>query len=68
MRFIKNKDKHGGWRRTQETVRKTEYSGSNGCYKGVTSEKTVATVTAEKRHKYEINWERRSYILSLIHI
>ena len=56
------KDKHGGWRRTQETVRKTEYSGSNGGYKGVTSEKTVATVTAEKRNMYEINRERRSYI------
>ena len=24
------KDKHGGWWRTQETVRTTEYSGSNG--------------------------------------
>ena len=35
-------------RQEQETVRKTEYSGSNGGYKGVTSEKTVATVTAER--------------------
>ena len=36
-------DKHGGWRRTQETARKTEYSGSNGGYKGVVSEKTETT-------------------------
>ena len=39
------KDKHGGWWGTQETVRKTEYSGSNGGYKGMASEKTVTTVT-----------------------
>ena len=49
------KDKHGGWR-------KTEYSGGNGGYKGVTSEKTVATVTEDKINKYETNRERRSYL------
>ena len=38
------KDKHGGWR-------KTEYSGSNGGYKGVASEKTVTTATAPKIKK-----------------
>ena len=37
------KGKHGGWRRTQETVRKPEYSRSDGGYKGVASEKTVTT-------------------------
>ena len=56
------KDKHGGRWRTQETVRKTEYSGSNGGYKGVASEKTVTTATAPKTEKYEINRGRRSYI------
>ena len=56
------KDKHGGWRKTQETVRKTEYSRKDGGYKGVASEKAVATVTAEKINKYETNRERRSYI------
>ena len=33
------KDKHGGWR-------KTEYSGGNGGYKGVATEKTVATAVS----------------------
>ena len=56
------KDKHGGWRRTQETVRKPEYSGSNGGYKGVASEKTVTTATAQKTKKYEINRGRRNYV------
>ena len=56
------KDKHGGWRKTQETVRKTEYSGSNGGYKGVASEKTVTTATAQKTNKGEINRGRRNYI------
>ena len=53
-------DEYGGWWRTQGMVRKTEYSGSNGGYKGVASEKTVAT--AQKTKKYEINRGRRSYI------
>ena len=56
------KDKYGGWRGTQETVRKTEYSGSNGGYKGVASEKTVTTATAQKRNKYEFNRGRRNYV------
>ena len=49
------KDKHGG-------CRKAEYSEGNGGYRGVASERTVATVTAEKRQKYETNRERRGYI------
>ena len=40
------KDKQGGWWRTQEPVRKTEYSRSNGGYKGVASGKTVTTATS----------------------
>ena len=32
------------------------------CLLYTSSEKTVATVTAEKRNKYETNRERRSYI------
>ena len=56
------RDKHGGWRRTQETVRKPEYSGSDGGYKGVAREKTVTTAAAQKTKKYEINRGRRNYV------
>ena len=54
--------KHGSRRRTQETVRKPEYFGSNGGYKGVASEKTVTTATAQKTKKYEIDGGRRNYV------
>ena len=55
-------DEHGGWWRTQETVRKTEYSRSNGGYEGVARGKMVTTATAPKIKKYEIKRGRRSYI------
>ena len=55
-------DKLGGWWKTQETGRKTEYFRSNESYKEAASEKTVATVTEEKTNKYKVNTVRRSYI------
>ena len=55
-------DKHGGWRRTQETVRRPEYSRSDGGYRGLASVKTVTTATAPKTKKYEINMGRRNYV------